>query len=149
MFIGDYPRTIDPKGRLVLPPSFRNLLAGGAVVAPLDFCLGILPVSEFERMVLKLEEDVNEGIVHINALRCLAGTADQVVPDAQGRVRIVPRLRKIADIDKDVVVVGNITRVELWNPESWDEIVEGNEELAQAITSGRGIGRASLAENTA
>ncbi|MDE0267869.1 MAG: division/cell wall cluster transcriptional repressor MraZ [Acidimicrobiaceae bacterium] len=145
MFLGSHNRTIDSKGRLILPPSFRSRLANGAVMTPLDSCLGILPAAEFERMAQKLEAEVSEGSVDINALRSFASEATQVVPDAQGRILLLPRLREIADLEKTVIVAGAFARVEVWNTQRWAEIkAAGTEKLAQAITQGRGIGKASI-----
>ena len=143
MFLGSHQHTIDSKGRLILPSSFRSRLVDGAVITPLDSCLGILPAVEFERMARKLEADVSQGTVDLNALRSLAGEADQVVPDSQGRVRILPRLREAAGIERDVMVTGAFTRIELWDVERWAEVqTSGTKKLAEAIAHGRGIGDA-------
>ena len=143
VFLGSHQHKIDSKGRLILPSSFRSRLADGAVVTPLDSCLGILPASEFERLARKLETEVSEGSVHINALRSLAGEAYQVVPDAQGRVRILPRLQDMAGLSKNVVVTGAFARVEVWAIDRWEEVnAAGTEALSKAIDHGKGIGNA-------
>lgn len=143
MFLGSHKHIIDSKGRLILPVNFRARLADGAVITPLDSCLGILPLAEFERMARKIEADVSEGKVGLDALRSLAGKADQQVPDAQGRIRVLPRLREAAGLERNVMVTGAFTRVELWDIERWEEVQSsGTEKLAVAIAHGRGIGDA-------
>ena len=141
VFVGSHEHTIDGKGRLILPSGFRSHLADGAFVTPLDSCLAILPVEEFERMARRLETQVSEGKVDVNALRSFSAQADMVVPDAQGRMRILPHLRALAGLEREVIVTGAIRRVEIWNPDRWSEVrAAGTERLAEAITHGRGMG---------
>lgn len=141
MFVGNYEHAIDGKGRLILPSSFRPQLAGGAFITYLDSCLGILPAPEFERMARKLEAQVSDGSVPLDALRIFASEADHVVPDSQGRMRILAHLREVAGLSRKVMVTGAIRRVEVWDPSRWSEIRHaGTERLSQAITHGRGMG---------
>ena len=143
LFVGTHDHTIDGKGRLILPSSFRGPLADGAYITPLGDCLGILPAEEFERMALRLEEDVGGGEVRLDALRAFAAQADKVVPDSQGRMRILPHLRAAAGLGRKVIVTGAIRRVEIWDPDRWAEVRDvGTESLAEAITHGRGMGNA-------
>ena len=141
-FVGNFEHTLDDKGRLILPASFRPKLAEGAIVTPLDRCLAILPADEFDRMAERLEEQVSAGEVDVNALRAFASQADEVVPDSQGRVRLLPHLRELADLDRQVVVTGALRRIEVWNPERWERVSPvGTERLADAIERGHGVGR--------
>ena len=141
MFVGNHEHSIDGKGRLILPASFRGQLADGAFVTALDSCLAILPAEEFRRMARRLDSQVGEGSVHVNALRTFAAEADQVVPDAQGRIRLLAPLREAAGLGRKVIVTGAITRVEVWDPVQWAEVRRlGIEGLADAITHGRGLG---------
>ncbi len=139
-FVGNFEHTLDDKGRLILPASFRPKLAEGAFVTPLDHCLAILPAAEFDRMADALEERVAAGEVHVNALRAFASQADEVVPDSQGRVRLLPHLREIAGLDRAVVVTGALRRIEIWDPARWADVSpEGTESLADAIERGHGL----------
>ncbi|NIR38680.1 MAG: division/cell wall cluster transcriptional repressor MraZ [Actinobacteria bacterium] len=140
-FLGTFEHTLDGKGRLILPSAFRPKLAEGAVITSLDHCLAILPADEFERMADRLEAEVAEGDVDVNALRSFASQADEVVPDSQGRVRLLPHLREMAGLDRSVIVTGALRRVEVWNPDRWAEVSPaGAERLADAIERGHGIG---------
>lgn len=142
MFVGTHQHTVDASGRLILPTGFRSRLADGAFITPLDKCLGILPSDEFEQMARNLEAEVGDGSVDVNALRVFAARADYVVPDSQGRMRLIPQLREEAELDRNVVIVGALHRIEVWNPERWTALrTEGTERLAEAITHGRGMGR--------
>ncbi len=143
VFVGSHEHTIDGKGRLVLPSGFRRALLDGAFVTTLDSCLAILPVEEFDRMAARLEAQVSDGSVNLNAFRSFSAQADLVVPDGQGRMRILPHLRAAAGLERRVIVTGAIRRVEVWNPDRWSEVsTAGTERLAEAITHGRGMGGA-------
>ncbi len=140
LFVGVHEHTIDGKGRLILPSGFRSHLAGGAYITALDSCVGILPVDEFGDTAEQLRSQVGTKEVDLNALRSFAAQADFVVPDGQGRMRILPHLRDAAGLERKVIVTGMIRRIEIWNPARWAEIQSvGPERLADAITHGRGI----------
>ena len=140
LFVGVHEHTLDGKGRLILPSAFRSHLADGAYITRLDSCVGILPLDEFAHTAEELRSQVGKEQVDINALRSFAAQADFVVPDAQGRMRILPHLRAGAGLERKVIVTGMIRRIEIWNPDRWIEVQSvGTERLAEAITHGRGI----------
>lgn len=141
MFVGHHEHTLDDKGRLILPSPYRLRLTDGAFVTPLDRCLAILPADEFRKMAEKLTAQVEEGSVDVNAVRAFASRADHVIPDGQGRIRLLPELRASADLDRTVIVAGALQRIEIWNPDRWRELeTTGSDLLAEAITRGRGVG---------
>ena len=143
LFVGVHEHTLDTKGRLILPSAFRSQLAAGAYITALDSCVGILPVDEFSDTAEQLRSQVGTEEVDINALRSFAAQADFVVPDGQGRLRILPHLREAAELGRKVIVTGMIRRIEIWNPDRWAEVQSvGTERLADAITHGRGIASA-------
>ena len=143
LFVGVHEHTIDGKGRLILPAGFRSHLADGAYITALDSCVGILPVDEFAHTAEELRSQVGQKEVDLNALRSFAAQADFVVPDAQGRMRILPHLRAGAGLKREVIVTGMIRRIEIWSPERWTEVQSvGTERLAEAITHGQGIASA-------
>ena len=143
LFVGVHEHTLDSKGRLILPSGFRGHLTGGAYITALDSCVGIFPDDEFEDTAEQLRSQVGTEEVDINALRSFAAQADFVVPDGQGRMRILPHLRAAAGLERKVIVTGMIRRIEIWNPDRWAEVQSvGPERLADAITHGRGIASA-------
>ncbi len=140
LFVGVHEHTLDGKGRLILPSGFRSHLTDGAYVTALDSCVGILPTVEFADTAEELRSQVGKEQVDLNALRSFAAQADFVVPDAQGRMRILPHLRAAAGLERKVIVTGMIRRIEIWNPDRWAEVQSvGTERLADAITHGRGM----------
>ncbi|HEX7094477.1 MAG TPA: hypothetical protein VF183_01250 [Acidimicrobiales bacterium] len=140
MFTGNYERTLDGKGRLVLPPKYRTKLPEGGYLAPLGDHLGLYPSQEFEDMLERVTERVRNGEVDQDALFGLASLAEEVQVDGQGRVGLPPRLRAKAGLDdnNEVVVVGAVKYVQIWNAARWAERQEAIEtSAAAAIAAGK------------
>ena len=129
MFLGEYDHTIDDKGRLTVPARFRAELAEGLVVTRgIDRCLLIYPIKEWYRLFERVTAlPLNDRRARAIRRRLLSAASD-VAPDSQGRVLIPPRLRTYASLSGDVIVAGNGTYIEVWNPQMWEgerEQVEG------------------------
>jgi MraZ protein len=121
VFLGTHTPRIDEKGRFFLPARFREELAGGLVITRAqDRCLAIYPRTTFEEMT----REISTAPISVKQVRdfqrMLASGASDEIPDKQGRVTIPPQLRTYAGLDKDVVVVGAITRVEVWDAAAWE-----------------------------
>ena len=135
MFVGTFEHTLDGKGRIVLPATFRNELAGRGIVSQYENCLGVWTVEGFGEVARRLQDKVREGLTTHNAVRAFAANAVQVEPDTQGRILLPPRLREYAALDKDAVIIGAIDRIEIWNAERWQVVSsEADESLLSAVT---------------
>lgn len=140
MFTGNYERTLDGKGRLVLPPKHRAKLSGVSYLAPHAGCLALWPAADFEAMLSRLTDEVRAGTVSRAALIGASSMAEEVEPDAQGRIPLPARLRAFAALESDVVVAGAVDHVEIWPAERW--LAEGDQFLqsaVQALAEGKGI----------
>jgi MraZ protein len=129
MFLGTHTPRLDDKGRLTLPAKFRDELAGGLMVTKgQDHCLYVFPRAEFEVMARKVAEApfTNEAVRAYQ--RYLFAGTDEQRPDGQGRISIAPELRKYAGLAKDCVVIGAITRLEIWDAESWQSYLDEHED---------------------
>ena len=117
MFIGKHDRSLDDKGRLVLPSGFRRAFedAGGGVLAPWDRCLGLWTRDHFEVVMDKLLAKVSDGEADDDVVRVFAGAAADVQLDAQGRFVVPEEHRSHAAIDREVKVLGLPNRVEIWD----------------------------------
>lgn len=144
MFMGEYNHTIDTKGRLIVPAKLRELLGEDFVVTKgLDGCLFAYPGEEWKAFEEKLR---TLPLTNKNARKFsrffLAGAAGCEV-DKQGRILIPAVLREFAQLEKDVVLVGVLNRVEIWSKAKWqetneeydnmDDIAEQMEELGLGI----------------
>ena len=122
MFMGEYNHTIDAKGRLIVPAKFREILGDNFIVTKgLDGCLFVYPNDEWTRFEEKLK---SLPLTNKNARQFtrffLAGAAACGV-DKQGRILLPQVLREFASLEKDVVLVGVASRIEIWSRERWDE----------------------------
>ncbi|MDT0201247.1 division/cell wall cluster transcriptional repressor MraZ [Nocardioides sp. AE5] len=129
MFFGTYTPKLDEKGRLFLPAKFREDLAEGLVVTRgQERCLTVWSLEDFGRLTDRLREApvTNKGTR--DYVRMLFAAASQEVPDKQGRIGIPAVLREYASLSKDVMVIGAMNRIEIWDPASWQSYSEEQEQ---------------------
>lgn len=121
MFYGYYDYSADAKGRVSIPSKFREELGECFYITKgLDKSLFVFPVSEWEQYAKSL----TTGSITSPSNRAfsrifLAGTVE-VNMDKQGRVLIPQHLREYAGIEKEMVVIGVGSRVEMWSKEQWE-----------------------------
>jgi transcriptional regulator MraZ len=122
MFLGEYQHSLDAKGRVILPAKYRDQLSGGAYVTRgRGGCLSVYTAQEFQEVADRVREASKRGGRELDAARSFfAGTAE-VSPDKQGRIAIPQQLREYAGLDKDVVVAGVFSRIEIWDGRRWRE----------------------------
>jgi MraZ protein len=123
MFLGTYEHSLDVKGRIILPAKFRDdLAAGGFVAKSLDGCLSLFTAEEFDKVAQDMQEKARRGGPERNAIRSFAANAAEATPDRQGRITIPAHLRAFASLEREVVVAGALTRVEIWDATRWREL---------------------------
>ena len=128
MFLGTHTPKLDEKGRIVLPSKFRDGLADGLVVTRgQDRCLAIWPLADFVEQTQKLRSAPSSNKQVRDYQRMLASGASDETLDKQGRLTIPAPLRTYAALDKDVVVVGAINRVEVWDAAAWQTYSQAQE----------------------
>ena len=122
MFMGEYSHTIDPKGRLIIPAKFREELGEEFVLTKgLDGCLSIYPMNEWTAFEEKLRQlPLTNKNARTFARVFVAGAASCEL-DKQGRILVPATLREFAGLEKDVVLTGNLNRVEVWSKAKWAE----------------------------
>ncbi len=122
MFMGEYNHTIDTKGRLIIPAKFREALGEEFVLTKgLDGCLSIYPMDEWQSFEEKLKALPLTDKNARKFLRFFVAGATSCELDKQGRILIPGNLREFAGLEKDVVLTGNITRIEIWSKDKWIE----------------------------
>jgi len=123
-FSGHYLHMLDPKGRLTLPSSFRDLLAGEPrpmlALRP-NRCLALYPGAEWETLLARLKTLPGTDQQALGVKRVLLATAYPCELDKQGRILLPPPLRALAAIERDVAVVGHQEIVEIWDRAAWNE----------------------------
>lgn len=125
MFMGEYTHSIDIKGRVIVPAKFRDDLGEHFVVTKgLDGCLFVYDNKEwaaFEEKLKTLPLTNKEARAFVRFF--LAGAATVEV-DKQGRILLPNVLREFAKLDKEAVLVGVGSRVEIWSKENWEETAD-------------------------
>lgn len=134
LLVGAYERQLDDKGRVALPSRFRGLLGDECYLAKgKGKCISVVPASIFEAEAEVMRAREAAGEVSTNRLRAVAGSAQQVTVDKQGRVNIDEALRSFAGLapNASVTVAGSFDRLEIWAPERY-AVVEsaGSEDMA-------------------
>lgn len=128
MFLGTHEPKLDEKGRLILPAKFREELATGLVITKgQERCLYVFPQSEFANITETLRQaPVTQKAARDYSRVMFAGAHDEI-PDRQGRVTIPQSLREYASLEKECVVIGANTRVEIWDSKAWNEYLADRE----------------------
>jgi len=134
MFMGEYQHSIDDKGRLTIPAKFRDALGPTFVITRgLDNCLFVYPQQEWAAMEQKLKAlPLMKADARAFTRFFLAG-ATECELDRQGRVNIPANLREHAGLDKDCVVIGVSSRVEIWSKENWESYSKMSEQSFNEI----------------
>ena len=130
MFQGAVQLNLDSKGRLAIPARHRDALlvqCAGKLVMTADHedaCLLIYPESEWQPISEQLRKmpSLNSQVRQLQ--RRLLGYAEAVEMDAAGRVLVSPALRSYAKLDKQVVLVGQGNKFELWDEVRWAQLSE-------------------------
>lgn len=129
MFRGVAQLNLDSKGRLAVPARYRDALltrcSGHLVLtADSDRCVLIFPLPDWEPIEQRLMalSSFNAQIRELQ--RRLVGYAEDVQMDATGRVLVSPALRAYARLEKNVVLVGQGAKFELWNKDNWEQLMD-------------------------
>jgi len=128
-FFGRFEHTLDGKGRVILPAKFRAPFEhGGYLSQHHDGCLALWTPEEFDSQLLRMQERAGSSRNQRNQARYWASTSNESEIDRQGRMMIPAPLRAFAALEGDVLVLGAIDRIELWNPARWLEKVGPEEQ---------------------
>ncbi|MCR5175394.1 MAG: division/cell wall cluster transcriptional repressor MraZ [Anaerovibrio sp.] len=133
MLMGEYMHSIDAKGRVILPADFRAELGDSFIVTKgLDGCLFIYAQSEWEQLSAKLRQLPLAKTEARAFVRFFFAGARQVELDKQGRFLVPATLRQHASLQKDVVLIGVSSRIEVWSKDEW---LKYNEEINPAVSA--------------
>lgn len=136
MFMSEYNHTIDAKGRLIIPSKFRETLGDEFVISKgMDGCLYVYANEDWTAFEQKLTSlPLTNKPARQFARFFLAGAASVEV-DKQGRILVPGNLREFAKLDKDVVLVGVGSRIEIWSKDQYDNISDDvdMESITQAM----------------
>ncbi|MDQ6875363.1 MAG: division/cell wall cluster transcriptional repressor MraZ [Actinomycetota bacterium] len=130
MFLGTHSPRLDEKGRLFLPAKFRDELAAGVVLTKgQERCLYVFPPDEFGRITDRLSAAPTTSKAVRDYTRVFFASASNEHPDKQGRITIPSALRTYAGLTRECVVIGQNTRLEIWDTAAW-QAYESEQEQA-------------------
>lgn len=129
MLIGEYAHSIDAKGRLIVPAKFRTELGERFIVTKgFDGCLYGYSLEEWKTIEEKIKTlPLVTGKDARNFTRFFFSSAIECEIDSQGRILISQNLREFAELQKEVVVIGVSSRIEIWSKSKWDEYNDGQD----------------------
>lgn len=133
MLIGKYYHHLEAKGRLSLPAKFREVNNTWIVTRGLDGCLFLLQESNFAREIEQIAHSSLTKKANRDLVRLMTGEAAQVEVDKNGRVNLPDYLIKFANLQKNVVVVGNLQHIEIWDQDKYHSYIEQIEGQAETI----------------
>lgn len=134
MFMGEFQHTIDDKGRLTIPARFREGLGEKFVITKgLDNCLFVYPMNGWAEMEQKLRSLPFTRADARAFVRFFFSGATECEVDRQGRILLPANLREYARLEKEVVIVGVASRVEIWSRSLWEEYCRETEGQYEAL----------------
>ncbi|MCP3933910.1 MAG: division/cell wall cluster transcriptional repressor MraZ [Actinomycetia bacterium] len=123
--LGTFEHSLDDKGRIILPSSFRDTFAAGAYLTKgTDGCLTLMGEAEFNEQVAHRTRLAKVSRQYRHAARSFTAGSIGCAPDKQGRLAIPANLREYAGLEKACVVIGSNNRVEIWSEQRWAEVDE-------------------------
>jgi MraZ protein len=136
-FIGDYTCKLDDKGRVLLPAAFIKQMAHGMqerFVLKKDIfekCLVLYPMDEWERQNQILRSNTNPyNREHNKFLRGYFKDTAEVSLDANNRLLLPRRLMDDIGADKEIVLAGQLGKIEIWPRNTYDAIESGSDDFA-------------------
>ena len=133
MLRGAHAIALDSKGRLAVPTKYRDWLrdeCDGQLVCTIDIsnpCLLLYPLNEWEEIEKKLKSLSSMNPVERRLQRLLLGYASECELDSSGRLLLSSPLRQHAALDKQIMLIGQLNKFEIWSEARWLEQV--NEDI--------------------
>ncbi|MCL4536384.1 MAG: division/cell wall cluster transcriptional repressor MraZ [Nitrospirae bacterium] len=141
-FLGKYYYNLDPKGRIIIPAPLRDIIFKKynnsklyITNAAFDKCLHIYPLEEWNKLEEKIRSmpKMEEAVKYF--LRRVIASAIECEMDKQGRILIPYEHRQDAGINTEVVMVGQLDKIEIWDKSSWNEVTDPKKVDAKAYES--------------
>lgn len=133
MLIGKYYHHLEDKGRLSLPAKFREVNKSWIITRGLDGCLFLLQESNFKEELNKIAQSSLTKKANRDLLRLMTNEAQELEVDDNGRVNLPNYLITFANLKKEVVVVGSLNHLEIWDQEKYHHYIDQIEGQAESI----------------
>jgi MraZ protein len=138
LFQGHSNTTIDEKGRIIIPAKFRKHIlpeANGILSVTLgrDNCVWLFPSYEWTKVLQTVQNTNPYTNDEVLMRRQMLFQADELSIDSQHMVLIPQELLKITGIKKDILLIGQIERIEVWNPAAYDKYLKESSESYEGV----------------
>lgn len=148
MFRGSSYHTIDAKGRIIIPARFRDVIQNGGgngiMLTRMDNALFAYTFDQWNKIETKILALSETSKPMRRFRRVFIGGAIECPPDKQGRILIPPVLRQYAELEKEIVVVGQIVHFEIWSKDRYETEVMRLEEDMKKEEVGNQIAQLGL-----
>ncbi len=139
LFHGSYEYAMDARGRVPMPPRFREELMHGVVLTQgnPDLCVRAYPAGSFEEQAaVYMNQPITTKTGRLMRRGFFAGAYSAEV-DRQGRLLVPPVLRRWANLEGQVYVVGAAESIEIWNAARFSEVLAEEEaEFKRTLDAG-------------
>ena len=126
-FIGEYSYSLDTKGRVNIPAKFRQSLSEDnentfVITRGMDSCIWIYPLTQWKMIENNLRNLSSLSKIHRSFVRNTVRYASPSTYDKQGRIILTPSLIEYAGLDKELLIIGMVNKMEIWNPDRLKEV---------------------------
>jgi len=141
-FKGSYEYSVDSKGRINIPARLRKYVSPDAndtfvITRGYEQCLFVYPLDEWNKLEQSIRQLTTTNPRHRFFMRTLLEKASESVLDGQSRISIPKELMQFAGIENDVLILGVLERIEVWNPTVYQRYVSSQadsyEDVAQTV----------------
>jgi MraZ protein len=140
LFLGEHRHALDAKGRVIFPARMREELGAQVVLQKgIESCLYVLPPEEWERQVQRVNQLPTTNPDARRYARHFFSQASSERIDKQGRLTVPQGFRDYAGLDREVVIVGTGSRVEIWDASRWEQQRSDLESRLEDLSSDLGI----------
>ncbi len=140
MFRGQFTYSIDDKGRLAIPAKLRKHITPESndtvvIVKGFSRCVDLYPLAEWQKIEEKLLQLNLFNEQHTKFLRMLSSYAADDKMDSQSRILIPKTLLEYAEIEKEVIILGALKKIEVWNPKNFENYLKSSPETYEEIAA--------------
>jgi MraZ protein len=137
-FKGSYTHSVDEKGRISIPAKMRKYLLPEAnetfvITRGIETCLFLYPLDEWSKLEENLRNLSTYNHQHRFFIRTLLMWATEVTLDNQARIIIPRNLLEFAKIEKEVLIIGALDRIEVWNPKIFSDYMNAQPESYESV----------------
>jgi|SRR4030095_2654466 MraZ protein len=138
MFQGNVNTSLDEKGRVIIPAKFRKHILPEAndilnITLGRDNCIWLFPSNEWNKVLLTISSTNPYTDEEVEMRRRMLFHTDDIAIDSQHRILLPQKLLAITGIKKDVLILGQIERIELWSPKVYDDYIKSRTDTYENV----------------